>query len=203
MSIGSHLERLHAVWRGGQLVCKALRLALQLLPLLVAELGRRAAAAAAGRRAAPAGDADQREDRQQQACKRGAACLRGLGVRAQDVGLGKACLQLAGGHSVAFGASVRMRMLQCAYATQKGPPAPTKKVCRLMRCLRAGWAAAAQRTVTTPAHPAALPTAAPAAVDAAAPVLQAQRPGVRSPNLWPSQHWSHSEAGRGSLGRPL
>lgn len=83
MPWATHLQRFDAVGRGGQLVCKTLRLALQLLPLLLAELGRRAAAAAAGKgaaAAAPAGDAGQGEDGQQQDRKGGAArlsCTRG------------------------------------------------------------------------------------------------------------------------------
>ena len=73
----THLQRFDAVGRGGQLVRKALRLALQLLPLLLAELGR-SPAAAAGRgaaAAAAAGDAGQGEDGQQQDGERGAARL--------------------------------------------------------------------------------------------------------------------------------
>jgi hypothetical protein len=62
MPCSTHLQRLDAVGRGGQLVGEALRLALQLLPLLLAELGRRAAGGRRGAAAAAAGDAGERED---------------------------------------------------------------------------------------------------------------------------------------------
>ena len=81
MPCSIHLQRFDAVGRGGQLVGEALRLALQLLPLLLAKLGRRRAAAAGrGSAAAAAGDAGQREDGQQQDRECGAtrlSCMRG------------------------------------------------------------------------------------------------------------------------------